>query len=299
MVWRASCRARVSGASGGVEVGEECLVLLVGLERVDGRGQVLRRRDRPDALSAGKFFGGHEVVLRPALGLLRRAAHVTTFVRFIAPTPRRPVLLPRPAAMPDMVSGSPEGGSAQATASKPVTREPSPNQTAAPSSCQSQHRQAQPRVSARAVVAAQNRVAMTSCASRVCTQAGHLTILASAGPGTVSCISGAALVAVIFPFSLFSRGSLLKGQHGSPGLTASLSGPPDADTAARRPLGTTRTRSTASASLCGHSRRCGDQPGDPVRVRPLPARAGGAENAHPVPSPAIGVAGGRLGPLQD
>ena len=69
-VWPASCRARSSevrrrrivgrrrcrrrrgspeaGAPGGVEVGEEGFVLLVGLERINGRGQVGNRLDRLD-----------------------------------------------------------------------------------------------------------------------------------------------------------------------------------------------------------------------------------------------------------
>jgi hypothetical protein len=37
---------------GGVEVDEERLVLLVGLERVDGRSQIVNRIDRADSLPA-------------------------------------------------------------------------------------------------------------------------------------------------------------------------------------------------------------------------------------------------------
>jgi hypothetical protein len=47
--------------AGKVEVGEECLVLLVGHERVVDRSEVLHRRDGPDPLAQASSSGHREV----------------------------------------------------------------------------------------------------------------------------------------------------------------------------------------------------------------------------------------------
>src|SRR5947199_9310867 len=81
--WKRRRRQRRRGsrdvsAPGGVEVGEERLVLLVGRERVLCRRQLVDRLDRTNALSTGEFFGGDEVVIRPVLWVGRCARHAVT-----------------------------------------------------------------------------------------------------------------------------------------------------------------------------------------------------------------------------
>jgi hypothetical protein len=69
---RRRCRrrrgSREVGAPGGVQVGEEGFVLLVGLERVDGCGQLVHRLDRADCLSMASSSVGTKSSAVPSSG---------------------------------------------------------------------------------------------------------------------------------------------------------------------------------------------------------------------------------------